>query len=179
MYKGRARCGPYLPPSEKSFLFKATRLQTQVATTIGSLGTLSRLACGAAGPVFLCVQRMFMETRLARYGLPIHLRGYQNQTAAIIRMKATSTGFKVNFSRYGLLDERVRVYKGWFRETLPTAPMNDWQSCGWMGYVIIHYGRSRKPDRDAMPTERYELLVVYSSLRGVALHRRYRGRRGI
>jgi O-methyltransferase len=30
---------------------------------------------------------------------------------------------KSNFSRYGLLDERVRFLKGWFKDTLPTAPI--------------------------------------------------------
>jgi O-methyltransferase len=31
---------------------------------------------------------------------------------------------KVNFSRYGLLDEQVRFLKGWFKDTLPTAPID-------------------------------------------------------
>lgn len=30
---------------------------------------------------------------------------------------------KENFARYGLLDERVRFLKGWFRDTLPVAPV--------------------------------------------------------
>ena len=30
---------------------------------------------------------------------------------------------KANFAKYGLLDERVRFLPGWFRETLPTAPV--------------------------------------------------------
>ena len=30
---------------------------------------------------------------------------------------------KRNFSRYGLLDERVRFLAGWFRDTLPSAPI--------------------------------------------------------
>lgn len=31
---------------------------------------------------------------------------------------------KANFSRYGFLDERVRFLKGWFKDTLPTAPID-------------------------------------------------------
>lgn len=30
---------------------------------------------------------------------------------------------KANFARYGLLDEQVRFLKGWFKDTLPTAPI--------------------------------------------------------
>jgi O-methyltransferase len=30
---------------------------------------------------------------------------------------------KANFSRYGLLDDRVRFLPGWFNDTLPTAPV--------------------------------------------------------
>jgi O-methyltransferase len=30
---------------------------------------------------------------------------------------------KANFARYGLLDEQVRFLPGWFRDTLPTAPV--------------------------------------------------------
>ena len=30
---------------------------------------------------------------------------------------------QANFRKYGLLDERVRFLKGWFRDTLPTAPV--------------------------------------------------------
>src|SRR5207244_9250758 len=30
---------------------------------------------------------------------------------------------KANFDRYGLLDHQVRFLKGWFRDTLPGAPI--------------------------------------------------------
>jgi len=30
---------------------------------------------------------------------------------------------RANFDRYGLLDQQVRFLKGWFRDTLPTAPI--------------------------------------------------------
>lgn len=32
---------------------------------------------------------------------------------------------KDNFRRYGLLDERVRFLKGWFKDTLPAAPIRE------------------------------------------------------
>ena len=32
---------------------------------------------------------------------------------------------KANFSRYGLLDDRVRFLQGWFKDTLPAAPINE------------------------------------------------------
>jgi O-methyltransferase len=31
---------------------------------------------------------------------------------------------KANFARYGLLDDQVRFLVGWFRDTLPAAPMS-------------------------------------------------------
>jgi O-methyltransferase len=31
---------------------------------------------------------------------------------------------KANFERYSLLDERVKFLPGWFRDTLPTAPVD-------------------------------------------------------
>jgi O-methyltransferase len=31
---------------------------------------------------------------------------------------------KANFARYGLLDDQVRFLKGWFKDTLPTAPID-------------------------------------------------------
>jgi O-methyltransferase len=32
---------------------------------------------------------------------------------------------KINFRRYGLLDDQVRFLKGWFRDTLPNAPIDN------------------------------------------------------
>jgi O-methyltransferase len=32
---------------------------------------------------------------------------------------------RANFEKYGLLDEQVRFLEGWFRETLPSAPIEE------------------------------------------------------
>ena len=42
---------------------------------------------------------------------------------AMNRLKATLEDVRGNFEAYGLLDERVRFLKGWFKDTLPTAPI--------------------------------------------------------
>jgi O-methyltransferase len=39
------------------------------------------------------------------------------------RLAASLDEAKRNFARYGLLDDRVRFLKGWFDETLPSAPI--------------------------------------------------------
>lgn len=39
------------------------------------------------------------------------------------KMAATLEEVRANFEAYGLLDERVRFLKGWFKDTLPTAPV--------------------------------------------------------
>lgn len=39
------------------------------------------------------------------------------------RLAVSLDEVKENFRRYGLLDDRVRFLVGWFRDTLPTAPM--------------------------------------------------------
>ena len=38
-------------------------------------------------------------------------------------LSVTLDQVKANFDRYGLLDDQVRFLKGWFRDTLPTAPV--------------------------------------------------------
>lgn len=42
---------------------------------------------------------------------------------AITSMAVPLEEVKQNFARYGLLDEQVRFLRGWFRDTLPTAPI--------------------------------------------------------
>jgi O-methyltransferase len=48
-------------------------------------------------------------------------RGDQHWTQTSLAVSLEEV--KRNFSRYGLLDQQVRFLKGWFRETLPTAPV--------------------------------------------------------
>lgn len=43
---------------------------------------------------------------------------------ARIELAVSLDEVKRNFERYGLLDERVRFLAGWFKDTLPTAPID-------------------------------------------------------
>ena len=47
---------------------------------------------------------------------PVMARGYDRLAAGIEQVKA-------NFVAYGLLDQRVQFLQGWFKDTLPTAPI--------------------------------------------------------
>jgi O-methyltransferase len=40
------------------------------------------------------------------------------------RLAASVDQVKANFARYGLLDDRIRFLVGWFRDTLPNAPID-------------------------------------------------------
>jgi len=40
-----------------------------------------------------------------------------------VRLKVSLEEVKANFAEFNLLDERVRFLKGWFRDTLPKAPI--------------------------------------------------------
>lgn len=48
--------------------------------------------------------------------------GDRHHQAAHLRVSLEDV--KANFARYGLLDERVCFLPGWFRDTLPTAPVD-------------------------------------------------------
>ena len=52
---------------------------------------------------------------------------------------------RANFEKYGLLDDQVRFLPGWFRDTLPTAPIDRLvaHSPRWR-HVRIHLRRDRK-----------------------------------
>jgi O-methyltransferase len=39
-------------------------------------------------------------------------------------LEVSETAVKANFKRYGLLDDRVRFLAGWFKDTLPAAPID-------------------------------------------------------
>ena len=44
---------------------------------------------------------------------------------------------QANFARYGLLDERVRFLPGWFKDTLPAAPIERLPCCAWMATCTV------------------------------------------
>jgi hypothetical protein len=59
-------------------------------------------------------ERFPLEARIHKG--PIIQSGFRNFAAGLDEVKG-------NFAAYGLLDERVRFLKGWFKDTLATAPI--------------------------------------------------------
>jgi protein O-GlcNAc transferase len=62
-------------------------------------------------------------------GLPLAdpVRYPKETNAGLHRYEALAVSLeevKANFERYGLLDDQIRFLKGWFRDTLPTAPID-------------------------------------------------------
>ena len=43
-----------------------------------------------------------------------------------------------NFQKYGLLDDQVVFLEGWFKDTLPAAPI---QELAWRGLTVTCMGR--------------------------------------
>ena len=50
--------------------------------------------------------------------------GYDFSAERVPILAVTLEEVQENFRRYGLLDEQVRFLKGWFRDTLPSAPID-------------------------------------------------------
>src|SRR5262249_37325421 len=53
----------------------------------------------------------------AAYNSPVFQKGYSRMAAGLELVKR-------NFRAFGLLDDQVRFLQGWFRDTLPTAPID-------------------------------------------------------
>lgn len=51
-----------------------------------------------------------------------HDRGDDHWSARVLAVPRRTV--EANFARYGLLDEQVRFLEGWFKDTLPTAPIS-------------------------------------------------------
>jgi hypothetical protein len=69
---------------------------------------------------------------------------------AMKRLEATLEDVKANFQAYGLLDDHVRFLKGWFKDTLPGAPI---------GQLSI-----MRLDGDYYESTRDALLALYDKL---------------
>jgi O-methyltransferase len=51
-------------------------------------------------------------------------KGFDFSSSAAPILAVSIDEVRALFSRYGLLDDRVRFLKGWFRDTLPSAPVD-------------------------------------------------------
>lgn len=86
---------------------------------------------------------VFMRGYLAAYGMPDRVvwaadsfeglpvpkhaadQGFDFSAKVVPVLAVSLEEVKEVFMKYGLLDERVRFLKGWFRDTLPGAPIGD------------------------------------------------------
>jgi O-methyltransferase len=50
-------------------------------------------------------------------------QGFDFSASVVPSLAVSLDEVKLTFAKYGLLDERVKFLKGWFRDTLPTAPI--------------------------------------------------------
>ena len=66
--------------------------------------------CATAG------HRKLQEVKVPWYSLGLH------HTAPVLAVSEADV--RANFERYGLLDEQVRFLPGWFKDTLPDAPID-------------------------------------------------------
>ena len=66
-----------------------------------------------------------------------------------------------NFERYGVLDDQVKFLVGWFKDTLPNAPIDRSRSCASTATCTSRPGRRSRP-------------FTPSSPRGLLHHRRLR-----
>jgi hypothetical protein len=72
------------------------------------------------------MERSFTSDEAAkRWGAAIRRHPFAAMVAAArIRAGTSYEEVRANFERYGLLDDQVRFLRGWFRDTLPTAPFS-------------------------------------------------------
>ena len=78
---------------------------------LGALGAGAALAGNTAIPM---VKHLTRVVKAADEGDKLH-----EQTGLAVGVETV----KHNFERYGVLDDRVRFLVGWFKDTLPTAPV--------------------------------------------------------
>jgi len=78
-------------------------------------------ACGETGRVVWAADSFMGYPRPDAEHYPAD-RGSRRWEIAVVDVSLDEV--KQNFARYGLLDEQVRFLPGWFRDTLPTAPID-------------------------------------------------------
>lgn len=74
-------------------------------------------------------RRVWVADSFQGFSFPSHVRfpadaGLMDLLARIPQLSVTVDEVKANFARYDLLDDQVQFLPGWFRDTLPSAPID-------------------------------------------------------